>query len=68
MDLGGYAQEEFKMYMENSWRAPAIAGGNDLNFVKPPMVDREGVIMCPNDANMFGVPSKFHNYRQQGRF
>ena len=58
MDLGGYAQEEFKMYMENSWRAPAIAGGNDLNFVKPPMVDREGVIMCPNNINMFGNTSR----------
>jgi hypothetical protein len=54
MDLGGYAQEEFKMYMENSWRSPAIVGGNDLNFVKPPMIDREGVIMCPNNINMFG--------------
>jgi hypothetical protein len=32
------------------------------------MVDREGVIMCPNDVNMFGVPSKFHNYRTQGRY
>ena len=32
------------------------------------MVDREGVIMCPNDVNMFGVPSKFHNYRAQGRY
>ena len=31
------------------------------------MVDREGVIMCPNDVNMFGVPSKFINYRTQGR-
>ena len=39
----------------------------ELNFVKPPMVDREGVIMCPNDVNMFGVASKFHNYRTQGR-
>jgi hypothetical protein len=31
------------------------------------MVDREGVIMCPNNVNMFGVPPKFHNYRLQGR-
>ena len=25
-------------------------------------------IGCPNDVNMFGVPSKFHNYRTQGRY
>ena len=67
MDIGGFCQEEFKMYMENPWRAPAIHSSTELNFVKPPMVDREGVIMCPNDVNMFGVPSKFHNYRTQGR-
>ena len=67
MDIGGFCQEEFKMYMENPWRAPAIHPSTELNFVKPPMVDREGVIMCPNDVNMFGVPSKFHNYRAQGR-
>jgi hypothetical protein len=24
--------------------------------------------MCPNDVNMFGVPSKFNNYRTQGRY
>lgn len=54
MDLGGYAQEEFKMYVENSWRAPVAPGHSDLNFVKPPMVDRNGVIMCPNEVNMFG--------------
>ena len=68
MDIGGFCQEEFKMYMENPWRAPAIHPSTELNFVKPPMVDREGVIMCPNDVNMFGVPSKFHNYRAQGRY
>jgi hypothetical protein len=67
MDIGGFCQEEFKMYMENPWRAPAIDPSTEVNFVKPPMVDREGVIMCPNDVNMFGVPSKFHNYRTQGR-
>lgn len=62
MDLGGHAQEEFKMYVENSWRAPVHAGYNDLNFVKPPMVDREGVIMCPNNINMFGDSSScVHN-------
>ena len=67
MDIGGFCQEEFKMYMENPWRAPAIHPSTEVNFVKPPMVDREGVIMCPNNVNMFGVPSKFHNYRTQGR-
>ena len=67
MDIGGFCQEEFKMYMENPWRAPAIHPSTELNFVKPPMVDREGVIMCPNNVNMFGVPSKFNNYREQGR-
>jgi len=67
MDIGGFRQEEFKMYMENPWRAPAIHSSTEVNFVKPPMVDREGVMMCPNDVNMFGVPSKFHNYRIQGR-
>lgn len=54
MDLGGHAQEEFKMYMENAWRAPVAPGQSDLNFVKPPMVDREGVIMCPTDINKYG--------------
>jgi hypothetical protein len=54
MDLGGHAQEEFKMYLENSWRAPVLPGLSDLNFVKPPMVDREGVIMCPTLVNQFG--------------
>ena len=67
MDIGGFCQEEFKMYMENPWCANAIHLSTEVNFVKPPMVDREGVIMCPNDVNMFGVPSKFHNYRTQGR-
>ena len=67
MDIGGFCQEEFKMYMENPWRAPAIHPSTELNFVKPPMVDREGVIMCPNNVTMFGVPSKFNNYREQGR-
>ena len=67
MDIGGFCQEEFKMYMENPWKAPAIHPSTEVNFVKPPMLDREGVIMCPNDVNMFGVASKFHNYRTQGR-
>ena len=67
MDIGGFCQEEFKMYMENPWKAPSIHPATEVNFVKPPMVDREGVIMCPNNVNMFGVPSKFHNYRTQGR-
>ena len=53
--------------MENPWRATAIHPSTEVNFVKSTMVDREGVIMCPNDVNMFGVPSKFHNYRTQGK-
>ena len=61
MDLGGHAQEEFKMYMENSWRAPVAPGLSDLNFVKPPMVDREGIIMCPTSVNQFGDAAAFHN-------
>lgn len=60
MDLGGYAQEEFKMYLENPWRAPIAPGNKDLNFVKPPMVDREGIIMCPNNVNAFGDPNRVH--------
>ena len=54
MDLQGSAQEEFKMFCENPRRAPVVSGGTDLNFVKPPMVDREGIIMCPNNLNTFG--------------
>ena len=54
MDLQGSAQEEFKMFCENPRRAPVAPGGTDLNFVKPPMVDREGIIMCPNNLNTFG--------------
>jgi hypothetical protein len=67
MDIGGFCQEEFKMYMENPWRENAIHSSTEFNFVKPPVVDREGIIMCPNNVNMFGIPSKFHNYRLQGR-
>ena len=66
MDLGGHAQEEFKMYVENSWRAPTMPGQPDWNFVKPPMIDREGVIMCPNPINQFGNVSKVHN--ESGRY
>jgi len=66
MDLGGFAQEEFKMYVENNWRAPVLPGTPDINYVKPPMVDREGVIMCPNPINQFGNPAKFHN--ENGRY
>jgi hypothetical protein len=43
MDIGGFCQKEFKMYMENSWRAPAIHPSTEVNFVKPPMVDSEDV-------------------------
>ena len=36
MDIGGFCQEEFKMYMENPWRAPAIHPATEIKFVKPP--------------------------------
>ena len=42
MDIGGFCQEEFKMYMENPWRATAIHPSTELNFVKPPMVIEKG--------------------------
>lgn len=67
MDLGGHAQEEFKMYMENSWRAPVAPGQSDLNFVKPPMVDREGVIMCPTPINQFG-DAAFGTHTEDGNY
>lgn len=66
MDMGGHAQEEFKMYMENSWRAPVAPGISDLNFVKPPMVDREGMIMCPDMVNMFGDSNTFSIHNEDG--
>lgn len=66
MDIGGYSQDEFKLYMDNSWRAPAIHPSTELNFIKPPMVDREGVIMCPNDINMFASPASFA--KEQGQY
>ena len=54
MKLNNSQQQEFKMYMENSWRAPVAPGESDLNFVKPPMVDLNGVIMWPTAVNMYG--------------
>ena len=68
MDLGGHAQEEFKMYFENSWRAPTLPGQSDLNFVKPPMVDREGVIMCPNAINTFGDGNLISSHCEEGNY
>jgi hypothetical protein len=67
MDLQGSAQEEFKMFYENSRRAPVAPGGTDINFVKPPMVDREGIIMCSNNLNTFGSASG-HLERNQGAY
>lgn len=64
MDLGGAQQDEFKLYMENGWRAPITPGhSTEVNFVKPPMVDRQGVILAPNLVNMYGDPlfSGYHN-------
>jgi len=67
MRLGGYNQTEFKMYMQNSWRPPVTVNDpNELNFVKPPMVDREGMIMWPNFVNMFGDRNTFCQHREQG--
>ena len=54
------------MYMENSWRAPVLPGSSDLNFVKPPMVDREGVIMCPNLINQFGDANLANVHNEDG--
>lgn len=66
MDLGGHMQEEFKMYMENGWRAPVNPGETDLNFVKPPMIDREGIIMNPNPINMFGDTNTANTHWEEG--
>ena len=54
LKLNNIQQQEFKMYMENSWRAPVANDESDLNFVKPPMVDLNGVIMWPTTINQFG--------------
>ena len=54
MKLNNMQQQEFKMYMENSWRAPVASGESDLNFVKPPMIDLNGYVMWPTNVNMFG--------------
>jgi len=54
MKLNNFQQQEFKMYMENSWRAPVLPGESYLNFVKPPMVDLDGIIMWPTSVNKYG--------------
>ena len=59
-------QEEFKMYMENGWRAPVNPGETDLNFVKPPMIDREGIIMNPNPINLFGDANTANTHWEEG--
>ena len=66
MDLGGHMQEEFKMYMENGWRAPVHPGETDLNFVKPPMIDREGIIMNPTPINMCGDVNSANTHWEEG--
>ena len=53
------------MHVENAWRAPAISPSTELNFVKPPMVDREGVTKCSNDINTYGSAATFN--KEQGR-
>ena len=57
MKLNNMQQQEFKMYMENTWRAPVAAGESDLNFVKPPMVDLNGYVMWPTNVNMYADPN-----------
>jgi hypothetical protein len=54
MKLNNLQQQEFKLYMENTWRAPVLPGESDLNFVKPPMVDLNGIIMWPTSVNQYG--------------
>mgnify|MGYP000476297147 CR=1 FL=1 len=54
MKLNNLQQQEFKLYMENSWRAPVANDESDLNFVKPPMVDLNGIIMWPTTTNKYG--------------
>eukprot|EP01039_Chlorochromonas_danica_P010985 gene10985-12220_t len=67
MKIGGHAQTEFKLFMENSWRAPVPPNdANELNFVKPPMIDRDGVIMYPNNINLLGDRNIFSSHREQG--
>jgi len=67
MKIGGHAQTEFKLFMENSWRAPVPPfDANELNFVKPPMVDRDGMIMYPNIVNLMGDRNIFSSHREQG--
>ena len=69
MKIGGHAQTEFKLFMENSWRPPVPPhDANELNFVKPPMVDRDGLIMYPNVVNMFGDRNTFCSHREQGPY
>ena len=59
MKLSDASQLEFKMYLENSWRPPVAPGKSHLNFVKPPMVDTEGLVMHPNLFNTFADPNPF---------
>ena len=68
MRMGGHAQTKFQMFMENTARAPVLPGQSDLNFVKPPMVDREGVIMHPTFVNMFGDPNTVCQRTEQGNY
>jgi len=58
MKLNNAQVQDFRLYMENSWRAPVLSDESDLNFVKPPMVDLNGIIMWPmTDINKFGDPN-----------
>jgi len=68
MKMGGHAQTKFRMFMENSWRAPVLPSQSDLNFVKPPMVDREGLCMHPTPVNMFGDGNTLCQHNEQGNY
>ena len=63
MKLNNVQQQEFKMYMENSWRAPVANDESDLNFVKPPMIDLNGMIMWPTNVNMFADKNQMSKKR-----
>ena len=67
MKLNNSQQQEFKMYMENSWRAPVASDESDLNFVKPPMVDLNGVVMWPTTVNQF-ADSNTHAKKSIGHY
>ena len=54
MRLGNHNQTEFRMFLENSYRPPVYPGEPHANFVKPPMVDLDGLVMHALPINVFG--------------